>query len=573
MSTPTLSAESTQASTWIRVWNRFHLHPWGLVGATVLFTLGLTPSLLTRDWFYQGLVSGVASGCGYAIGVALHWIWHRFIADRWAIRERTAAIIEVVMTAVAFIWLVAMVILARGWQEDLGELTSGEQSNPWAFLLVLPVGVLLLLLMVVLGRGILWTSRWLKRVLPSRWTPTARGALAWIAVMLGLVFLIENAIPGTLVAGAERVFSVANADPEEGTAAPEVAERSGSKESHIDFDTVGAYGSRFLNQGLTGDELSEALGTETPEPIRLYAGVASAPTDTARAELIIDELERTEAADRDAMLLIMATGTGWINHQAAQAFEMLHGGDTAVVSEQYSSVPSAYHFLAGGELVSSAGRDFITPIVDWWNDLPEDDRPELYLHGESLGTTGVESAFSGLRDIANSVDGILLTGPPNFNPHWREFTSHRDPHSPEVMPEYEDGRMVRFANEVSHIRDWYGDDSPGESWGPTRMLYVQYPSDPVVWWSRELILQEPDWLKEPAGFDRLPAMQWLPVVTFLQVAADLPVSQNVSDGHGHNYGDAMLDGFAAIAGPDRFTHEEVDSLRPALEEAVAHDAR
>ncbi|WP_257158858.1 hypothetical protein [Corynebacterium cystitidis] len=34
------------------------LHPWGLVVAAVFFTLRLTPSLLVRDWFYQGLVSG-----------------------------------------------------------------------------------------------------------------------------------------------------------------------------------------------------------------------------------------------------------------------------------------------------------------------------------------------------------------------------------------------------------------------------------------------------------------------------------------------------------------------------------
>ena len=36
----------------------------------------------------------------------------------------------------------------------------------------------------------------------------------------------------------------------------------------------------------------------------------------------------------------------------------------------------------------------------------------------------------------------------------------------------------------------------------------------------------------------------------LQVAADLPGAKDVPDGHGHNYGASVLDGFAAIAGPE-----------------------
>ena len=45
-------------------------------------------------------------------------------------------------------------------------------------------------------------------------------------------------------------------------------------------------------------------------------------------------------------------------------------------------------------------------------------------------------------------------------------------------------------------------------------------------------------------------MRWVPIISSLQVAADLPGAKDVSDGHGHNYGASVLDGFAAIAGPD-----------------------
>jgi hypothetical protein len=54
------------------------------------------------------------------------------------------------------------------------------------------------------------------------------------------------------------------------------------------------------------------------------------------------------------------------------------------------------------------------------------------------------------------------------------------------------------------------------------VLYLQHASDPIVWWSPRLIWDEPDWLGEPHGQDVLGAMVWIPLVTFWQVAADLP---------------------------------------------------
>lgn len=147
-----------------------------------------------------------------------------------------------------------------------------------------------------------------------------------------------------------------------------------------------------------------------------------------------------------------------------------------------------------------------------------------------------------------------------------QLAERRDAGTTAVTPEYSGGLVVRFANNTEQIREWAGHSF--DQRGSPRMLYVQHASDPISWWSPELILREPDWLKEPAGSDRLSAMRWMPFITFLQVSVDLPVSQNVPEGHGNNYGAEMLDGFAAIAGPGRFTPEAVDSLQPLLGEAI-----
>ena len=151
------------------------------------------------------------------------------------------------------------------------------------------------------------------------------------------------------------------------------------------------------------------------------------------------------------------------------------------------------------------------------------------MFGLSLGSFGGETAFSGEYDLRNRTAGALFAGPPNFNTLYREFTDHRDPGSPEVEPVYKDGRTVRFTNDVAA-----GVAGPA-AWEGTRVLYLQHPSDPIVWWSPRLIWDRPDWLGEPHGRDVLDAMIWIPLVTFWQVTADLPLATGVPDGHGHNY--------------------------------------
>ena len=110
-------------------------------------------------------------------------------------------------------------------------------------------------------------------------------------------------------------------------------------------------------------------------------------------------------------------------------------------------------------------------------------------------------------------------------------------------------------------------------WPDTRVLFLQHASDPVVWWSPDLLLQRPDWLTEAPGFDRTPSMRWYPIVTFLQVTADM--AGNVTDsagiptGHGHNYGDRQLDGWVAVAAPAGWTPADTERVRGGLREAMA----
>jgi uncharacterized membrane protein len=38
-------------------------------------------------------------------------------------------------------------------------------------------------------------------------------------------------------------------------------------------------------------------------------------------------------------------------------------------------------------------------------------------------------------------------------------------------------------------------DIPGAQWGPMRFVYIQYASDPMVFFSTDLYRREPEWMK------------------------------------------------------------------------------
>jgi uncharacterized membrane protein len=262
-------------------------------------------------------------------------------------------------------------------------------------------------------------------------------------------------------------------------------------------------------------------------------------------------------------VVIPTTGTGWVNPTAAQAIELVHDGDTALVASQYSYLPSWISFLADQEKAQAAGRLLIERVHERWLQEPEATRPKFMVYGESLGVMAGAGAFDTLQAARDTADGILWVGPPNATQLWRSIEKRRDPGTPEVAPVYADGLAgVRFADRSEDI------PTDGMTWPQPRVLFVQHPSDPVVWWSPDLMFNRPEWLKEVPGFDRSPSMKWFPVVTFWQVSADLGNAAGVPDGHGHNYGTSVLDAWISVAQPEGWTAAETERVRSALVVAV-----
>ncbi|MGE5765144.1 MAG: alpha/beta-hydrolase family protein, partial [Mycobacterium leprae] len=105
---------------------------------------------------------------------------------------------------------------------------------------------------------------------------------------------------------------------------------------------------------------------------------------------------------------------------------------------------------------------------------------------------------------------------------------------------------------------------PDAPWGHPRIGYLQHASDPITWWNPDLLFSEPDWLREPPGYDRPGDMFWFPVVTFLQVSADMAVAVDVPDGHGHRYVKDVVNAWAAVLQPPGWTPEKTGRLRATI---------
>lgn len=556
-------------------WSLVRLDFVGAAFGALFFCLSLTPSLLPRDWLFAGLIGGINAAIGYGIGVVIGKAFRHFVLRRrpwWPPAKRVLYWIKTATVVLALAASVVVVIPAAAWQRQLSALMGIEGPATLGYYRALVLAVLVGGGLVGLSRVVLDLIRLLARQLIRRWHLHTEVAmfLGTAVVVVLLITLINGVLFRGFLAGASRVFQPQNSTTMAGIEQPQVPERSGSPDSFAPWDTLGFQGRNFVASGPDADELTRVNGRPAREPIRVYAGLQTADTDEGRMAVLASELERTGAFDRKLLVIIPTTGTGWINPVAARALETMYNGDTALVGVQYSYLPSWISFLGDQQKSVESGRLLIDTVHDRWAQLSPDRRPKLVLYGESLGSMSGQGAFGFLPDVSRmGFDSVLWVGPPNESPLWRALIVRRDPGTPEVRPRYDNGRTVRFAEAAGDGAAADIARTAAAPWDGTRVLFLQHPSDPIVWWSPNLLFSRPDWLVEPAGSDRSPLMRWYPIVTFWQVAADMTNASGAPGGHGHNYGDAVLDGWAAVAPPPGWTGEDTERIRVALEKSAA----
>lgn len=403
------------------------------VAVTVAVWVSLAPSLLPRPALAQAAVSG----CAAAAAAGAAGLCRRRNAGSARPVARAVALLA---AAVALGWTV---LAAAQWQDGL----RAAMGRP-------PTGTGHWIVVCVCSSCILGATRVLGRV-PEAWRRRAdvrAGVATAAAVTLGAVVAVAPV----------------GAGPAYPDTAPVAATAAGSPSSLVAWQSLGDEGRRFVSADARA--------------IRTYVGLGSAPDVRSRAALAVRELERAGGFARAHVVVVVPTGSGWVDPGAVRGFAALFGGDVALVAQQYSSAPSWVTFLFDRDAAAESARALLTSVRSRIDALDPVRRPQVHVYGQSLGAVGGSAA---LASTATGPCAAIWAGPP-------------------AGAVRTDGAAVT-AN----------------------------TSDPVVWWRPSLLWSPPDLSRARRD---APVPRWLPVVSFVQATLDLPVALDAPPGHGHRYG-------------------------------------
>lgn len=528
----------------------------GIIFLLITLLFSLLPSLMPRPWYIQGFISGLSAVIGYGIGLAVSATYRWLVQKEMPrnIKHRAWNIILILSPT----FTIGALFLGRIWQNQVRDLLEVERIGVSHSLLVVGSTAVFGLLFFYLGRMLRYLTRKIQRYYDEKLPKRLSIFLALLTILVIIYLVVSGLLFRSFLSAADSIFGYRDNTTPIGASQPKSKNRSGSTGSYVAWEKIGFQGRAFVGTGPTQNEIESFSGQTALDPIRVYAGLKSADSAEERADLAVKELRRTNAFDRDVLVIATATGTGWLDPYVVDSLELMHKGNTAIVSQQYSYLPSWISFLVDQARAREAGRVLYDAVIEEWSALPVDERPKLIVYGLSLGSFGGQEAFSGVNDIRRSVDGALFTGTPNETELWRTITDNRESGSPEWQPKYQSGSSVVFA---SSREDIIAINPPKND---TRVLFLQHANDPVVWFNFNLLLHKPDWLKEKRGRAVSPQTRWYPVVTFLQIGLDQAIAASAPLGHGHYYQDTAAHAWATVVPPNQWSTGQSDKVQSYL---------
>ena len=532
--------------------------PWSLCGvilAAVGYVLAIQPSMLPRTNATQVLTCVLVAMTGYALGAVCGAI-ARSVAYRISnssrkrgIGTRTLLIVTVAVLLVA----AAFTPAAMNLQQTQRATTGATKASPF-WLTVVIVTLVICVALVLFARACRLFARTVSRKCSTKMPGAIATAVGALVVFACFAIVIAIGLGGTYLFFVHKNNSNLSSQPQ-----PTSPLLSGSPQSVIPWPTIGEAGRGFVDGGPTTSQISSVTGQPAVAPIRIFAGLESAPTPQARADLAVKDLQRAGAFDRPTIIVYTSASNGVVDPRASSAAEYITGGNVASVSMQYSVLPSFLSLLLSKRSALEAGTVLLHSVRAAAQEIPASHRPKVFVYGESLGSYGSQAPFKGggTGAIAAQSDGALWSGTPAATAYWNELNA-LSTSGPAWQPIVDNGSVVRYAATPSAITQ------PGASWGSPRAVYLQNATDAVVWWRASLIWSRPGWLDSPRGPDVPSQMRWYPVITFEQMIIDLSVAGAMPPGVGHNYGNTIATGWVAVLQPSTWTPAEQARLEVAL---------
>jgi uncharacterized membrane protein len=528
----------------------------GVVIGMVFIYLGFLPTLLPRGWILQAVLSAVLFSIGYGLGLFASHILRSFKVKEPAAAKNAKIKKYTYLTLV--ILYAAIMFIGFQWQQEVRKLVGQPPEYSFSVIGTVITTLLLVAFIMLVSRSIRRLFSWLMRVI-NKYIPKAVALpAAWVITVL----LVVGVLNGVIISGAMSVlneaYGIKNGTTEEGIVQPASPQLSGSPKSLIAWDSLGRQGRNFIGRAKTTSQLSAFNHAAAKQPIRIYSGLESADNTNDRANLAVADLKRAGGYERKIIVVVTTTGTGWVDEEGVAPVEYMYNGDSAIVSIQYSYLPSSLSFLVDQQKAKDAGSALYNAVYNEALKYPDEKRPKIVAFGESLGSYGGEAAFANEAAFRATSDGAVWAGPPNFNILRKTASANRDAGSPEILPVYKNGEILRFADTAKDL------NNPSAPWGHPRAVYLENASDPIVWWSPSLLFHKPDWLSEPRGADVSTKTRWLPIITFWGVSGDMVFSTGVPDGHGHKYGKLPTDAWSYVAPPEGWTPQKTQALKAEL---------
>jgi uncharacterized membrane protein len=519
----------------------------GLVAGAVLACLSLTPSMVPRQPELQGVLSGVVFAFGYGVWSLLRgligWLWAGFPVwpvPRWLPRATLAA------SAAVSIWCLWR---SAVWQNSIRSLWGLSDVDSVAPFTVAGIAAVVFLISLMVARVFAVVfRRWSRK--GKHFLPPRLANLVGLAVAFALLAaLVDGVLFRSVLRGADRSAQIADALIPPDVSPPDDPLKSGSAASLVAWEDLGRWGRSFVTSGPGEKEIAAFWNAPARPPIRVYVGLNAAETAEERAALAMAELERVGGFERAVLVIAMPTGSGWLDPGAMDTLDYITRGDVATVAVQYSYLPSPVSVAVDPTHGIAEAQALFDLVYRRWTAMPKDRRPRLYLHGLSLGAFLSQETLPLLDVLGDMPNGAMWAGSPFLSDFWRMVVDRRQDGSPAWRPQFGNGSLIRADNQEARFASATAD------WGPMRLVFLQYGSDPIVFFDWSLAWRRPDWLGATRAPDVSPMMRWVPVVTMLQVGVDMAVAVGTL-GYGHDYAARhYIPAWAAALNPDGWNAE------------------
>jgi uncharacterized membrane protein len=520
----------------------------------VFFAASLTPSLIPRPWFIQGALAGLVTAIGYVIGQLFLAAWRAIELPRMSGRAAVVGHVAVAVPVLA-LWIYDLAHWTR-WQDSIRTRVGLEPTEEFHLFAMLGIAAGVFIVCFAIGLAVQWIFDILRHRLYHYMPMRTANALGLILAAAIVFFGTRDGVIRWTFEAMDESYETAQNLFVKAPPAPTSPRIAGGPGSLVDWGAMGQPGRDFVLGGPDAEAISEFSGRSARDPIRVYVGRAQADTPEDRANVALEELKRLGAFERKILIVASPTGTGWLDPGGHDPIEYMHDGDIATVAVQYSYLQSPFALIFETQSGLEQATATMQTVYRYWKSLPEEDRPAFYAHGLSLGAWSSMYSFDLFEVINDPIQGALWTGPPFPSALWNKATEARNVASSYVLPIVGDGILVRFMSQFDGL------DRATADWGRLRIAYLQYASDPIVFYEPNSVWRSPEWMREPPAPDVSPDMRFMPVVTQFQLVVDMILALAVPPGYGHSYvARDYIDAWVGVTAPDGWTKADTARLK------------